>query len=279
MWVGIAYDLGFACIGLWFQQFLMCGLLAAMGLLLLIMLWFGKRRATTDKKVDTTAPQTISIGPTWYPGAMIPVSTFTAPKRPNPPWSTSSVPDLTDYVVGWREWYLLPHPDMPEAKLYSGYNIMSTTIEGVSGPYWPFRKPLESVCAQSEVSPCNHEGHQVGHGCGIYAYKNDSLWIAPCWGKVALWGRIVEHEDGYRAQYAYPLELHVKEEKLADELRINYGCEVVVEEHHDELTEHEFLSAWGRPTQVHKQFSVVMGMLKQQMPVGLPAIRPIWRKP
>ena len=197
-------------------------------------------------------------------------------KRPNPPWPVSSVPDLINYVGGWREWYLLPIARLSqEAKLYSGYNLMLD-----HPPHWPFRGCVESVCAQGEMSPCNSEGHQVGHGCGIYAYKeNNGFWVAPCWGKVALWGRIVEHKDGYRAQYAYPLELHVKEEKLADELRINYGCEVVVEEHHDKLTEHEFLSAWGQSTQVQKQFSVVMGMLKQPMTVGLPAIKPIWLKP
>jgi len=47
--------------------------------------------------------------------------------------------------------------------------------------------------------------------CGIYACKHwehqdvDSRYGLV--GIVALWGRVFEHEDGYRAQYAYPLEL------------------------------------------------------------------------
>jgi len=28
-------------------------------------------------------------------------------------------------------------------------------------------------------------------------------------GRVSLWGNIVEHEDGYRAEFAYPLDLYI----------------------------------------------------------------------
>jgi hypothetical protein len=66
--------------------------------------------------------------------------------------------------------------------------------------------------------------------CGIHAYRRSEvtrakehlrahfsgiiplsvLQATPVWvvGLVSLWGRIVEHEHGYRAQYAYPRELH-----------------------------------------------------------------------
>ncbi len=46
-------------------------------------------------------------------------------------------------------------------------------------------------------------------GCGIYAFKTPADLIYEAIGlrivgTVYLWGRIIEHEHGYRAQYAYP---------------------------------------------------------------------------
>jgi len=54
--------------------------------------------------------------------------------------------------------------------------------------------------------------------CGIHAFKSEQLALAwgrafgawgmgghddyPVWGTVALWGKVVEHEDGYRAEHA-----------------------------------------------------------------------------
>jgi len=55
--------------------------------------------------------------------------------------------------------------------------------------------------------------------CGIHAFKSEQLALAsgrdfrawameaprddyPVWGTAALWGKVVEHEDGYRAEHA-----------------------------------------------------------------------------
>lgn len=59
-------------------------------------------------------------------------------------------------------------------------------------------------------------------------------------GEVALWGRVIEHEKGYRATCAYPYRLHMDapvpmpgfprsavKERLARALSAAYGCEVV----------------------------------------------------
>ena len=52
--------------------------------------------------------------------------------------------------------------------------------------------------------------------CGIYAIKDSRGFRTPitatfvkpiAYGRVSLWGRIVEHKHGYRAQFAYPLDL------------------------------------------------------------------------
>ena len=48
------------------------------------------------------------------------------------------------------------------------------------------------------------------YGPGIHAYKSrpedNGKWSWSMFGRVALWGKIVEHEYGYRAQFAYPVE-------------------------------------------------------------------------
>jgi len=48
--------------------------------------------------------------------------------------------------------------------------------------------------------------------CGLYALKGAPPTPATISGEVALWGRIWEHQNGYRAQYAYPIRLVVRVE-------------------------------------------------------------------
>ena len=45
-------------------------------------------------------------------------------------------------------------------------------------------------------------------------------------GAVHLWGRVIEHRSGYRAQYAYPALLCVPNARAAQSLRESYKCEV-----------------------------------------------------
>jgi hypothetical protein len=51
--------------------------------------------------------------------------------------------------------------------------------------------------------------------------------LAWAFGRVSLWGRIVEHVDGWRAEYAYPYEITVYgPDELAAKLRSLYGIDV-----------------------------------------------------
>src|SRR5262249_35310810 len=61
--------------------------------------------------------------------------------------------------------------------------------------------------------------------CGIYAYKEKPRLLreirniysglrlvannryVPIYGEINLWGKVIEHEDGYRAQFGYPKRL------------------------------------------------------------------------
>ena len=104
-------------------------------------------------------------------------------------------------LVGKRSWFLRS----------AGLNFYLVSI---NIPYiWPYYAPFKafhgSYCVKHfrdpdvEFSKCE--------GCGIYAYKLDCINIneikGGLFGKVNLWGKCIEHELGYRVEYAYPSEI------------------------------------------------------------------------
>jgi hypothetical protein len=83
-----------------------------------------------------------------------------------------------------------------------------------------------------------------GCDCGIYAVKTPRAALARvrlerragalrlqhpnapvgcAWGAVKIWGRVIEHESGYRAEFAYPSHLHCDDAKLAPRVAALYG--------------------------------------------------------
>jgi hypothetical protein len=112
-----------------------------------------------------------------------------------------------------------------------GLPLPEDTIVGVLTGYRAWRVPMfENVLTSMSMStkwlPCKRmeavcAGDVCGGiecSCGVYAYKdaptfrnaNDDWLLARhrlltiIWGEVYLWGRVLECEQGYRAQYAYP---------------------------------------------------------------------------
>jgi hypothetical protein len=144
-----------------------------------------------------------------------------------------------DPIVGWRLWQVRPHDD--------GHRLESFTAHHVT---WPACRRLEAGCSV-------HGSHApaAGHECGIYAFRtrehaedllrryvgvrqrygrNDELPPAP-WparpialGRVSLWGRILEREHGFRAQYAYPYDVVVLggDDEIVRALRRIYAIDV-----------------------------------------------------
>jgi hypothetical protein len=64
--------------------------------------------------------------------------------------------------------------------------------------------------------------------CGFYAYKTEAAMAASefamvgdgdtvC-GRVALWGRVIDHQSGYRAERAYPQVLYLTGKRKLDEV-------------------------------------------------------------
>lgn len=72
---------------------------------------------------------------------------------------------------------------------------------------WSAFTATEARC----ISHISHDAPDAGCNCGLHAYYElyPHLTTAPRMvaGAIVAWGRVVEHERGFRAQYARPLAL------------------------------------------------------------------------
>jgi hypothetical protein len=131
-----------------------------------------------------------------------------------------AAPDLAQAVVGYRAWRVTAHesidprwPYVPRGKC-GKYRLFSLT----HAQRWPTLEALEAECRKYRVSGARHRppgAPKVNCCCGTYAFKgvqahrvmshlaHDEVAI----GEVNLWGRLIEHLYGWRAQYAYPRRL------------------------------------------------------------------------
>lgn len=145
------------------------------------------------------------------------------------------VPDYISPIISYRLWR---------------WDIAG--LRSLNGELWQPRKPLEAGCRASDFARrthgdgAAHRPHIAPHikcTCGIYASKSlehlrerrheRSL----VYGQVSLWGTVVEHHDGWRAQYAYPKSFFLLPELLPltiTEIQsrllalISYGCDIFI---------------------------------------------------
>jgi hypothetical protein len=105
---------------------------------------------------------------------------------------------LSEPIMGWRVWTL--HSNLRETEL------RMLPISGNAAPWPPF-VPASASCPRRRKHPVPG----LDCTCGLHATRGVTLLHRArnpaVMGTVALWGRVVEHELGYRAQYAYPQRL------------------------------------------------------------------------
>lgn len=141
------------------------------------------------------------------------------------------IPDFPDYceaLIGYRQWRCFPN----------GLLIGVAQAEA-----WPPYQALQAKCMQASsyhLVSGEYLGAPIwGCNCGIHALKtaqdfeqyraNGSGWgfhydtYPNVWGSVRLWGRVIEHTLGYRAQFAYPRELFTSNQDLVPILEKVYG--------------------------------------------------------
>lgn len=127
----------------------------------------------------------------------------------------NGVPDLLQPLEGWRVWKIVTAPSLRQELPLLRSVILDT-------PWTPRRKvaaehsfDLGAKCQGLLKSSCS---------CGMYAFKSPAdafnylsgvrdrllgMSVDAALGTVSLWGKVVECERGYRAQYAYPRHIYL----------------------------------------------------------------------
>ena len=111
-----------------------------------------------------------------------------------------SIDTASEPIVAWRAWALTGHRD--------GTGLLLRPVAKRARTWRP-REVVEASCRTSRW----HDAPDPACTCGLHGTHGlEVLRKTKCpavLGRVALWGRVVEHEHGYRAQFAYPQRLRL----------------------------------------------------------------------
>ncbi len=159
--------------------------------------------------------------------------------------SKGQAPDFSEPIIGWRCWAIRYDKD-DDLKPY-----LSSIWRRVP---WPRYEPMVAHCMQVDTTLmhwmaqwklpklcCVHSPTERCK-CGVYAVSDPadvdvepSRKVSLLVGRVALWGKVIRHERGYRAQYGYPVSIGLGESgslicssgwNMVQYLANSYGCEM-----------------------------------------------------
>lgn len=151
--------------------------------------------------------------------------------------------DYISPVVGYRVW-----------------TLGAAGLKSLCGERW---RPGESLAARCRACTIvgrpgpthDHDAPRVDCTCGIYSAKKLGHLCGGGYeqyavhGEVYLWGKVVEHEQGWRAQFAYPKKLVLSQdvvsftlEEIQPRLRalISYGSDIFIRGNR------KTISLWGK---------------------------------
>lgn len=125
------------------------------------------------------------------------------------------VPDFVQPLVGWRAWKVwTPVTGSGSCPVFSSV-ILDTP--------WTPRRRFSAEHSFDLGAKC-HGLLGLDCSCGVYAFKHAleafvylmevrdrllGMSVEVALGAVSLWGRVVECESGYKAQYAYPCHIYL----------------------------------------------------------------------
>jgi len=132
----------------------------------------------------------------------------------------SAAPDYAEPLIGWRVWCVV--------ETAGGLRLASV----IQDETWPAGEELVARC-HAHRDPSNtlllgaaHDAPGLECACGVHAAREPASvlsylrgrdepgTIGRVLGRVLLWGRVVEHEGGWRASHAYPLDLVAEDPQL-----------------------------------------------------------------
>jgi hypothetical protein len=139
-------------------------------------------------------------------------------------------------IVAWRVWMLIMEDSEPVSLRSVSYRIRWKPGRPTRAHCIFNLKPRQAGMTYSwqhagESAPC------LAHTCGVYALKypaglaewgthyanNMAVRVV---GQVSLWGKVLEHELGYRAEYGYPLSFVPPDDpEIGDWLETTYLME------------------------------------------------------
>ncbi|MCL5669707.1 MAG: hypothetical protein M1423_00145 [Acidobacteria bacterium] len=125
------------------------------------------------------------------------------------------VPDFVQPLVGWRAWKVwAPRTGSAPCPVFSSV-ILDTS--------WVPRRRFTAEHSFDLGAKC-HGLLKLDCSCGVYAFKDPieafiymmqvrdrllGMSVEVALGSVNLWGRVVDCESGYKAQYAYPCHFYL----------------------------------------------------------------------
>jgi hypothetical protein len=142
----------------------------------------------------------------------------------------SALPEtrLAEPITAWRCWRILPYETLDGEQ-----SVRLCAVGTLAGPkVWEPRQANAAICASYDS---HHAAPWFDHECGVWALRDratayermegfvetqGSDLVGWAFGQVSLWGLVIEHEHGYRAQFAYPYSISVEstDESLAGKL-------------------------------------------------------------
>jgi hypothetical protein len=103
-------------------------------------------------------------------------------------------------IEAWRTWTLTGRRD--------GSNLRLRPVAR-RRPVWRPMLPVEAVCKLARM----HEAPNPDCTCGVHGVRDLTTLRRTrnpaVLGRVALWGRVIEHELGFRARFGYPQRLRL----------------------------------------------------------------------
>ena len=131
-------------------------------------------------------------------------------------------------IIGYRLWYFY------DEKLHSAwmYNVAWSPGEAI-------KSDVDAYCRGIHAWKSLPDALSYGNYCDSTKWKplrklfTLNKTFINVYGEVYLWGKIAEHEKGYRVEFAYPKKLYVFDsvddyENIVQFLRRTYGCDVEI---------------------------------------------------